>query len=920
MERGYHVPKGIFLFNGEHTVRFCLSIFFVSAMLLATSHAHANQWLQINTEQYQLIFPDNVAAEAQRVAAKMDEYLAAHLDELPLDRPLKKTPIILYTDAHIANGNVGLFPYKSRWYNRPAPFARLEWFDALAVHEGRHMVQFNQIYDNTTGRALSYAFGDLGVGLFAGLLVPAWYLEGDAVVSETTLTEGGRGRVASFDLWFRTDLLSNQPYSYDRAMLGTGYDRVPYLSPYVLGYFLTGDIRQQYGSLVYDDILQNLGGLSSFNFDAATRKETEQTLSELYNQMMVRQRANWQQQLDALALTPIDVLSKPTGGHWQSLYPIQLSDEAISVVEVNAESGQHLVTLKNGDLIKVTDLPRSVSAQFYSGSKTRGVSQQGGQYCWIDTTPHPTKLFRERGDLYCWLQETGLKQLTSGDKLTSVTHTDDGFIAHRFTNDRRSLLVQLNSQGSEQSTIELPFHSLAYDFYLANDQLVFMLGHSDKNGLYQLDLPSKTLSLLKPEQNETLRAPVLTENWLIYTSDRTGIDQLMATSLSSGDAFEIATRPFGAYYPIFDAANQRIVFADYTSQGQQLAAIPFSDSDQPEAHWLPVSDLPEPDLFVADLVPNELPRADSTDQYDVAVYRPISDFWHPHSWGLNYTGSALSAFINSDDVLEKLGIGLELGYNFAEEDVFGVASLQYRTDFGPYWLASLANQAETNGGDTDWRLALAQPVALKHGTVSQQWTPIVGLGQTLKPDAENRNRLFGQLDASITKDKAFHALQAPFSFNQSLLADVGADGQNLRVLASSQLGFQTFSAHQALDLGSHLQWLAKDDTVLLLDSPLFSNVATQDLTWQGSADYRLQLGAVGKSLTSAAFWRNTEVQLNARVQSTSIETESAFGVTLKPSLNLLRNASIIADPSLSFYIRPASSDAVFLFGLTIRDF
>ncbi len=56
-------------------------------------------------------------------------------------------PLVLATTNSESNAYVGWFPRKSQWYNTPSQddlSGTGEWFNLLATHEGRHMVQYDK--------------------------------------------------------------------------------------------------------------------------------------------------------------------------------------------------------------------------------------------------------------------------------------------------------------------------------------------------------------------------------------------------------------------------------------------------------------------------------------------------------------------------------------------------------------------------------------------------------------------------------------------------------------------------------------------------------------------------------------------------------------------------------------------------------
>ena len=85
--------------------------------------------------------------------------------------------------------------------------------------------------------------------------MPWWFIEGDAVGTETALTSSGRGRIPEFDVELRALLLSGKRYKYFKAMFGSHRDWDPLSSPYLMGYYLTTHVKRKYGPDVWADMM-----------------------------------------------------------------------------------------------------------------------------------------------------------------------------------------------------------------------------------------------------------------------------------------------------------------------------------------------------------------------------------------------------------------------------------------------------------------------------------------------------------------------------------------------------------------------------------------------------------------------------------------------------------------------------------------
>src|SRR5688572_30990684 len=157
------------------------------------------KWKQINTDTARIIFAPGLDSQAQRVASLV--HLQAQQRTAALGDRLKKINIVLQNETVIGNGYVGLGPYRSEFYLTPAvnnfDQGSIGWADALAIHEYRHVEQFNN-FRNGISKLAKTLFGEEGYALAINASIPDWFYEGDAVYSETVLSRQGRGRLPLF--------------------------------------------------------------------------------------------------------------------------------------------------------------------------------------------------------------------------------------------------------------------------------------------------------------------------------------------------------------------------------------------------------------------------------------------------------------------------------------------------------------------------------------------------------------------------------------------------------------------------------------------------------------------------------------------------------------------------------------------------
>ena len=257
-------------------------VLFVCLLLMVAAYAQAQQfggnppsirWQQINTDTVRIIFPQGMDSTAQRVS-NIVHWLAKN-NPAPLGHRLFKVNIVLQTQTTIANGYVSLAPFRSEYFLTPVlnnfELGSINWPEALAVHEFRHVQQFNN-FRNGVSNAAFYLFGESGLLVATGAAVPNWFYEGDAVYNETITTNQGRGRLPFFLNQYKSLWLSDKNYSWMKLRNGSLKDFVP--NHYPLGYLLVNYGREKYGLDFWSKVTQDASAFRGlfYPFQKAIRR------------------------------------------------------------------------------------------------------------------------------------------------------------------------------------------------------------------------------------------------------------------------------------------------------------------------------------------------------------------------------------------------------------------------------------------------------------------------------------------------------------------------------------------------------------------------------------------------------------------------------------------------------------------------
>ena len=201
------------------------------------------RWMQAKLPSGKVVFPDYYSDNAARVARYLDTIrpsISYGFEYAPL-----KMPVVLHTENFVANGMAMWAPKRIELEMIPdaQPFAE-PWLKHLVTHEYRHAVQYGNLYRRFM-KGLGYVLGQQA-GFVSSVLVPVWFLEGDAGMAETQMSSFGRALQPSFTVEYRAYLTEGkQRFPLDKWFCGSYRNYIP--DHYQFGYQLVAWSRERYG-------------------------------------------------------------------------------------------------------------------------------------------------------------------------------------------------------------------------------------------------------------------------------------------------------------------------------------------------------------------------------------------------------------------------------------------------------------------------------------------------------------------------------------------------------------------------------------------------------------------------------------------------------------------------------------------------
>jgi hypothetical protein len=214
------------------------------------------RWNQVNTPAAKVIFPAGMDSAAIRVADIVQRMNSAVQPTIGYKQ--KQVSILLQNQTTISNAYVGLAPFRSEFYLTPEQnsfqLGSLQWTDQLAIHEFRHVQQYNN-FNVGLSHTLKLLFGEGGQAVANEAAIPNWFFEGDAVYNETHVSEQGRGRLPFFLNGYRALWADGKDYSWQKLRSGSFLDYTP--DWYPTGYMMVAYGREKYGDDFWKKVTQD---------------------------------------------------------------------------------------------------------------------------------------------------------------------------------------------------------------------------------------------------------------------------------------------------------------------------------------------------------------------------------------------------------------------------------------------------------------------------------------------------------------------------------------------------------------------------------------------------------------------------------------------------------------------------------------
>ena len=711
-------------------------------------------WRQMSTPKFVLIYPDYLEYKIQELRAYCDTF--AYYNYLEMDMPFAKsqtkTPIVFHSVGSYSNGMNAWAPKRiEMWTMPPQNTYSQQWLQQLMLHEYRHELQMEALNQSGVG-VLTSIFGQHIVGAIAGIMVPMWYLEGDATWAETILSFSGRGRQGSFVMPYRALLSKKKPYSYSKAVFGSYKDYVP--NQYMLGYLMVARDRitnTNYWKEGFQSVASKFWTLRPMYMG---------NFVDYYDSTMTFWNDNWKSYNNNISSTAQTLT--PLSNKYSSYIPAAVHNKNIVALKTSFDHRTALITIDSAGNEHITKYLSNVYDAYFAS--------HNNMVAYIEVVPDK-RWNVQYNNLVVYNLDNGKKQtLTKHRNIFSPAFSKSGKLAALEVSDtlityllvfdsafygqhiadnmlQKKSLSKNNTanpanldnpltffgEDKQMQRIALPNqYEYSYPAWNEGQDSVYMIVVAKQGGaaIGCYSLLDSTFNIVSEYTYASISHLKVYDSLLYYIADYEGVPQVFSYNITTHKTHQNTMAEYGVGNYIIH--NNNIIYSDYTVDGYALSVdsvryMPFTISAMPSVL---------PHISYADIPP--LIGGDSS--YCSKKYNKITHLFDFHSW------APLSISPSEKEV--------DLGASVFSQNVLGTS------------LLSAGWQFDHNNNSNKYYLDYEY----------SGWYPVINIGASFQNHhynmADTATMLYSQLYSYVAATMPFNYYEDGHGYNFSLSAQL----------------------------------------------------------------------------------------------------------------------------------------------------
>lgn len=617
------------------------------------------QWNIVRLPHYNLVYPQGIDSMAYKYALYL-ENAYPHIQKT-VGKPIRaKFPVILHPGSMNSNGMVAWAPRRMELITTPDTDGGVErWDKHLVLHESRHVFQTGKVMQGIF-RPLYWLIGEQAAGV-ASFFLPTWYLEGDAVSTETAMSNGGRGRLPEFNMAYRAQMLGGKKfYSLDKWLLGSYKDYTG--NYYALGYDLSTYARYRYGADIWDKTTSRY--TRTLLFAGSFKHYTGSGIKRLYDDTFAFMKDEWEK-LDT-AVVAGRYLSPTARSYTSYRYPQALNDSTVIALKSGLKDLNSLVTIAHGKEKRLRTI----------GNINSRITLRNGRVYWSERVPGLRWAHENYSVLKCYdIKKDRLLTLPPRQRYLSPAIDGEGRTAAvsrpQMTGENQLVLVGLED-GQELASFDTPQNAFIKELTFTDENHIVAVAVDDAGiCLLQLETTSGQWKELFRTTSINITSPTWNAGKLYFESGANGTNNIYCLNPADGQVERLTSSQFGAFDPSF-STDKQLLYSDYQPKGYRIASLPADSLLKVETDF----GKPTPDILAETLAAQEQYNLDSAQLTPVAFeperYHKAVQTFKFHSWAPFYYDVA-DAVNNSADDLTTL---VKPGAMLLSQNTLNTATLQ----------------------------------------------------------------------------------------------------------------------------------------------------------------------------------------------------------------------------------------------------